>query len=599
MLPVPASSFRHAFFPTRVGRALRQLACLLCLAPLLAFAAEKAADDQGDGDEDNDDIVTLQAYNAKADRIEDFGLRVWAKTLYGVPKGGFWPKFAPMISAVVPNTAAAKAGLRPGERILKSDGQSLLSGLFSFGKWRKLQEKKWREVASGKKNVTWTLEVETPATKATRLVKLAVPTPPPHWGASIWQMPEGRTPQTVDEPGPLAERARGVLDNGIWALLDGRLAMVLSHRFSFGFEPTGYEWRIGNRGDGLHRIFVTQFRGHTDVFFETSSRATGTRVFLTSPSGALEKAWRWPRKGKSGEASLEEAREGFEQELDFWTTKVGKFSPRWPFEVKPGYDANATFAVAATKDGATPEELRPFAVDFLKLPPATEDQQAMFTDAYGKLGAEQDRWAYTETSRGLEDKRVTVTRVDPSKPEAERCVLISLNGKSPTPADVQRWRDDGGDTPKALGDLPPLTNIVDLKDLRVFKDEAAAVVFELPIRSGHADFPAEKFQALFRVNKTYRSFEDITVKMRDSIRVAGVVKITEAGLQARFQTLDPRYPPQPVALKGGGAARILLVKISRDFEATRIDFRRVEPYREPDPAEPAAPPLLLPLPGTL
>ena len=573
---------------------------LTCLAPFSAAAAEVDADDNDDAAADNDDIITLAAYNAKADRIEDFGVRVFSSVRYRTP-GSFWPKYTPMVSAIVPNTAASRAGLKPGERIISSDGQSMLRGLFSSSKWRKAQEKKWKEVSSGKKNVTWTLEVESVATKTRRMVKLVIPTPPPHWGASIWQKPEGRSAGVVTEPGPLADRSRAVLDNGIWALLDWRHQSVLGHFHSFGLEPTGYEWRIGTRQTGLHRIFVTQFRGHTDVFLETGSSLTGTRVYLTSPSGALEKAWQWPRKGKSGEASLDEAREGFENELDFWTTKVEKVSPRWPFEVKPGFDPNAIFAVAA-KDGSGPTALRPLPESFLKLPAASEAQQAMFADAYGKLGAEQDRWAYTETSRGMEDKHVTVTRVDPSKPEAERCVLLSINGKPPTPADVQRWRDDGGDTPKALGDLPPLTSIVDLKDLRVSKDETAAIVFELPIRSNNAEFPTEKFQALFRVNKTHRSFEDITVKMRDSIRVAGVVKITEAGLQARFQTLDPAHPPQPVSLKGGGAARILLVKISRDFEATRANFQRVQPFVEPEPAAESVPTpfsIPLPLPGTL
>jgi hypothetical protein len=60
--------------------------------------------------------------------------------------------------------------------------------------------------------------------------------------------------------------------------------------------------------------------------------------------------------------------------------------------------------------------------------------------------------------------------------------------------------------------------------------------------------------------------------------VAGLVKVTEAGLLARFQTLDPAHPPQPVLLKGGGAARIVLVKVARDFETTRTDFKRVTPF---------------------
>jgi hypothetical protein len=216
----------------------------------------------------------------------------------------------------------------------------------------------------------------------------------------------------------------------------------------------------------------------------------------------------------------------------------------------------------------------------LKLPPASDEQRTLFADAYGQLGAEQDQWAYTETSRGIGDKRVLVTRVDPSKAEVERCVLLSIDGKRPTPEQVQQWRDDGDDVPRALGDLPPLASLVDLKDLRIAREETAAVVFELPIRGGNAEFPAEKFQALFRVNKATRGFEDIAVKLRDAFRVAGVVKISEAGLHVQFQSLDAGHPPQPILIKGGGAARIVLVKISRDFETTRSDFTRVGPHEE-------------------
>jgi len=134
--------------------------------------------------------------------------------------------------------------------------------------------------------------------------------------------------------------------------------------------------------------------------------------------------------------------------------------------------------------------------------------------------------------------------------------------------------------------LPSLESIADLQDVRVFQDETAAVVFELPIQSDSADFPAEKFQALFRVNKTFRAYEDITVKMRDTFRVAGVMKVTDAGLEVRFQTFDLALAPQPVWLKAGGGVRVLLVKFSRSFEATRADFKRVVPFDEPNSAEP-------------
>ncbi len=562
----------------------------LALLPVAAVAEQAtppksvaATDDETvDGD-----VVSMAAYNVKADQIEDFGLRVDSAPYPKANPGGLkvlFSKFAPIITAVVPNTAADRAGLLPGERVLKSEGRSTVGSGFSLGKsgqWHKTQQKKWAEVAAGNSPIVWTLEVETPWTKTVRTVKLVVPTPAPRWGASIWRAPFGREPSTVTEPGPLAERSRAVLDNGILTWVhDGFFQTLLGPGASLRSEPTGYEWTIGGGREGLHRIFVTQFRGRTDVILEMASSKTGRWVFLTSPSGALERAWRYTRKEK-GEVSLAEARVRFEHALDLWTTKVGKVSARWPFEVKPSYDANAIFALLAAKSGAhVTEVVRPYAEDFLKLPPATEAEIALFTEAYAKLGAEADQWAYTETSRGIEDQRLTVTRVDPSRPEAERVMLLSIDGKPPTSEDVQRWRDDGGDTPKALGELPALTGLVDFKDLRIFKDEGAAVVFEFPIRDGNVEFPAERFQAHFRVNKAGRALEDIAVKLRDSFRIAGVVKVTDAGMDVHFQTLDPAVAPQPVRMKAGGGMRVLLMKVSRSFEATRTDFKRVMPFEE-------------------
>ena len=587
------------------------VALLSLAAPFGAVAAERAVPAEpaatAADEATEEDVISLAAYNVKADRIEDFGLRI-ASAPYPdasrlLTSGTFWfAKFAPLITSVVPNTAAARAGLQPGERILKSDGQSTVGGLFStgkFGQWAKSQKKKWAEVSAGKTNVAWTLEVESLAANAVRTVRLVVPTPPPHWGASVWRAPEGRKPSTVAEAGPLAERSRAVLDNGIATLLPWPFTSVAGDDVSprSGPSVTGYEWHFENE-HRLHRIVVTQIHERTRVFFETVSPSTGRRIYLTSPSGALAKAWRWGREeniammkaktaeaaAKVGEVRPEDARVGFEHELDLWTTKVRKLSPRWPFEVIPGYDPDAIFAGLAAKDGtpvAAAATIRPFAAEFLKLPPATDAQRALFADAYGRLGADADQWAYTETSHSFEDNRAIVTRVDPSKPEAERCVLLSIDGKAPTPDDVQRWRDNGGDTPKALGDLPPLASIVDLKELRIAGDEAAAVMFELPVRAGSAEFPAENFQALFRVNKAQRACEEIAVKLRDSFRVAGVVKITEAGMAVQFQVLDPALAPQPARLKMGGGVRVLLVKVSRSFDSARTDFQRVEPFDEP------------------
>lgn len=116
-----------------------------------------------------------------------------------------------------------------------------------------------------------------------------------------------------------------------------------------------------------------------------------------------------------------------------------------------------------------------------------------------------------------------------------------------------------------------------MKGLRVAAEEAGATVFELPLRGGNAEFPAERFQARFRVNHDTRGFADITVALRESFHVAGLVNVTEAVLHASFASPDPAVALQPVLLKDGGAARIVLIEISRDFESKRTDYQRVAP----------------------
>lgn len=543
------------------------------------------------------DILSLEAYNVTADRIEDFGLRVDWETYSGKqanPATMWFSTWAPRIRAVLPNTAAARAGLQPGERILKSEGRSTVGGMFSsgkFGAWKKTQKNLWAKVAAGEKNVTWTLEIESPRTKTVRTVKLVVPTPPPHWGSAVWHQPEGRNPSKMPETGPLADCSRAILDHGIWTMVAGGMVAPRTLETYFGQKispdeaPNGYRWHIGNWGEGRHQMLVTQFRGNTDILLHATSAVSGARIYLTSPSGVLAKAWRWGR-GKPIEISADEAKIGFEHEVDLWSTKIVRSTGRWPFEVQPGYDANAIFAVLAAKDGKPVKVVaRPLAAEFLKLRSANETERMLFTDAYDQLGRESNRWAYTETSHGIVDKRVLMTRVDPSRSEDERCMLLSIDGKPPTLTEEQQWRDDGGDIVKPLGEIPPLVNIVDFQDLRILKDEISAVVYEAAMKRDNPDFPAEKFRATFRVNKNQRGFENITVGLRKAFRVAGIVKVTEAGLEIRFQLNESAgaTAPQPVWLRMGGGGRILFKKMSRSIETNRTDFKQVESYSNPNP----------------
>ena len=534
-----------------------------------------------------EDVMRLPSVNVQANRIEEFGFRT--SGMIAIPGPSYL-----LVSEVLPNTAAAKAGLRPGELIEGYDGRKL-SVLSLALRFKKTQERKLSELAAGKTGVTWSLEVRDPGATQTRTVTMVLPSPPPHWGAATWSAPTGRSPILIKEPGPLAERAAQVMENGIWAVLP--FGNRLMGAPPVNVSPlTGYEWRIVQPA-GSHRIWVTQSRGKTEILLEYSSQMLGSGVFLSSPSGALEKALcRGPAiKGEvAAELPWDDVRARFQAEVGFWLTGVGRVTGRWPFEALSGGAENIAMSTK-TDQGAR----GPLASGFLKLPLADPAQKALFSDALGKVGLDDDQWAFTETSREFDDDHVTTVRVDPSKPPSERCTLLKVDGKAPKAAYILHWRQEAPGAPGVLGELPSISSIVDVDAVRVFADENTAIVFELPVKGTGGGFSADKFQALFRVNKTQRAFEDFSVKLRDAFRVGGVINVTDAGMEVRFQSFDPTSVPQPVLLSAGAGARVMLVKFSRLFKATRTDFTRVNPFDGGVSAqEEPPPPIPAPIPGS-
>src|SRR4051812_5412098 len=118
------------FTPMSAARRACSFSALVWLGLLAtASAAEPAAGG------DMEDVTKMTAYNVKADRVEEFGFRVGGQIF--LP----WSSGSPIVRAVYPNTAAAKAGLRPGDRVLTTDGRSASVSMFSLGKWRQLHAK--------------------------------------------------------------------------------------------------------------------------------------------------------------------------------------------------------------------------------------------------------------------------------------------------------------------------------------------------------------------------------------------------------------------------------------------------------------------------
>lgn len=303
-------------------------------------------------------VLELPAFKVRGNPVEDFGFRV--SPAFDVERSqGRKAVYTPVVDLVLPNTAASKAGIQPGDRIVLADGAATGVGSFSLRGWSRLQRAKWEQMRTTPSGVEWQLVLEEPVAGKLREVKLQLPTPSPRWGAAVWRAPADRVAARIAEAGPLAERTQQVLDHGI--------AMLLRQTYvdGFGFAKTaaqpevlGYQWTLWDERGG-HRMFVTTHRGRTEVILEFIAQANqrlktdgspaqspdptlasertvlGGRAwaYLTNPTGELQAAW---RLGEKQLLEVAAAKPGFAAEVEFWLERVGRVSERWPLEVKAG-----------------------------------------------------------------------------------------------------------------------------------------------------------------------------------------------------------------------------------------------------------------------
>ena len=222
------------------------------------------------------------------------------------------------------------------------------------------------------------------------------------------------------------------------------------------------------------------------------------------------------------------------------------------------------------------------------------EMSPLLQEALNKVVQDTDRWAYTQTlierDKNGKERSAAVVRFDPSKPYAEQYAAVSINGKAPDAEDRSKYRRQGerrgrradraereGTTTyrKTLGEL------MDLDRATVAEDTGSAVTFEVPLKKeGNNRFPPEKFHVTARVNKQQQAFENVSVRLRQSIREKLLIKISEGEGTLGFTVVEPKFPAQLTSIVGRGSGSILFVPVGRGYDLKREDFKRVKPYQE-------------------
>jgi hypothetical protein len=208
----------------------------------------------------------------------------------------------------------------------------------------------------------------------------------------------------------------------------------------------------------------------------------------------------------------------------------------------------------------------------------------LLQEALKKFSAEVPYWAYTETVVRTDMKGKpegeTIVQIDPSKPYAEQILPLKIDGKKPTPSEIEKFRKDrqrrqDREENQSLGRLilPDQTKVV--------AETATSVTYEVGLRrTGNSRLPPDKFQVLVRIDKARQELENVTVRIRESFRVALVAKVKSGTATLNFRSVLPDHPAPLEMIKAEGAGSVLFVKLGANYELRRTEFRRVKPYSD-------------------
>lgn len=213
------------------------------------------------------------------------------------------------------------------------------------------------------------------------------------------------------------------------------------------------------------------------------------------------------------------------------------------------------------------------------------DPPELLDDAIRKWIADEDHWAYTQRLRVQDRSKPVeerVERYDPSKPDDQQWQLLEVGGRAPTPDDVKSWQRRKQRELKRRNERP-LAEYFDFDHATVAEETADSIRYEVPLRKeAYRRVPLDKILVAVTVNKARRELEALSAGLRETFRMAlGAAKVTNFGLEIRFQSIEAKYASQPATIRASGTARVVLFfKVGAEADVSWSDFKRVKPYKE-------------------
>lgn len=202
--------------------------------------------------------------------------------------------------------------------------------------------------------------------------------------------------------------------------------------------------------------------------------------------------------------------------------------------------------------------------------------------ALRQFGKDSPRWAYTQRFAQFDkegkEKGSWVARFDPSQHYDVQWTLIEEDGKPASERAQKKFRKERA---KLAKNRRTLGELLLLPQATVAFQSNQEIVYEVPLKLEEGTrFPPEKFQAFVTVEREKQALKLIDVKLRENIRVVGVVNVKSGDARLEFAPVVEGHGPALTTISGGGTVSLMFFTLGARVEALRTDFKRVTPYDE-------------------
>jgi hypothetical protein len=212
--------------------------------------------------------------------------------------------------------------------------------------------------------------------------------------------------------------------------------------------------------------------------------------------------------------------------------------------------------------------------------------------AIDKWSNERDAWAFTVRVSEEDDSgrdRTRVERYDPSRGDAERWTLVSIDERAPTEKEIAAFQRRKG--AKRQRATKPPSEYVAFDRVAVVAEDENSIQYAVPLREDISRLiPLEQLIVIITVDRAQCVVRHLAVGLDDPMRIAlGLLRVTDLNFDLRFEPAESEPGDDSSSTQPVGVAEASVSAFGDRAEFSWSDFTRVKPAEAPSPVASSSP----------